>query len=340
MLRQPSCGEIVNQSECCRFDMCWSGALKDPMAALPIRKGLNVWSSSQALRRAIHAKMCDQQHQHRQIAGSTKVGGARIAMSSFTENCPRKFARQVAKVILHDVSKECPTYAIRDQPDTPTTDEHPTKNRRLGSKMSRAVEQRFSETTWQRVMSLADQTAPRVGALVLESGELVQQVQKMCHDHMVHHVVFRRGTDRYPGPTCQMPPGTAPLRRRICIWRRHEDINIDEEWEPWEKLTYKGLRRKGIAARVSLTLFAKAKYVVGQPMPMPAASSQELRSAEGLSNNIPNDQSLEVGIENPDAKRLRIMPPEVPATQSASFDIDRDLVDLAANKHGSQVCHT
>ena len=111
-------------------------------------------------------------------------------------------------------------------------------------------------------------------------------------------------------------------------------INIDEEWEPWEKLTYKGLRRKGIAARVSLTLFAKAKYVVGQPMPMPAASSQELRSAEGLSNNVPNDQSLEVGIENPDAKRLRIMLPEVPATQSASFDIDRDLVDLAANKHG------
>ena len=153
------------------------------------------------------------------------MGDARIAMSSLTENYSRKFAGQVAKVILHDVSKECTTYAIRDQPDTPTADEHPTKNRRLGSKMSRAaIEIRFSETNWPRVMSLADHTAPCIGAVVLESGVLVQHVQKMCPDHIVHHVVLCRGTDRYPGPTCHMPPGTAPLRRRICIRRRHEDI--------------------------------------------------------------------------------------------------------------------
>lgn len=135
MLKLPSCGEIVGQSECCRFDMCRLAALKDPMTALPIRKRLNVRSS---LRKAIHGKMCDKQHEHRRIAGSTKVGDARSAMSSLTENYSRKFAGQVAKVILHDVSKECPTYAIRDQPDTPTADEHPTKNRRLGSKMSAA----------------------------------------------------------------------------------------------------------------------------------------------------------------------------------------------------------
>ena len=56
-----------------------------------------------------------------------------------------------------------------------------------------------------------------------------------------------------------MPKGVAPRRRRICIRRRHEDIDVDGEWEAWERLSYKGLRRKGVPARVSLTIFASAK---------------------------------------------------------------------------------
>ena len=289
MLKLPSCGEIMHQTECCQFDLCRLGGLKDPLTSLPIRKRLQVQSTSQALHREVHGKTCNQKHEHKQIAGSTMVGRNRMAMTAFTENYPKKFARQIAKIILYDVSKECPTYAIRDQPDTPTENEHPTKNRRLGNKMSRTeIEQRFGETTWRHVMSLADHAAPRVGNVVLESGEIIQQVQKLCPSHVIHHVVLCRGTDRYQGPTCQMPPGTAPLRRRICIRRRHEDIHIDNEWESWEKFTYKGLRCKGEAARVSLTVFASAKHVIGQTEPddVPAVANPRTQP-ENSNVNLP-----------------------------------------------------
>ena len=56
-----------------------------------------------------------------------------------------------------------------------------------------------------------------------------------------------------------MFPGDGPLRRMICIRRHTGGIHIDEEWEAWERLTYKGLRRKAVAARLSLTVFARAK---------------------------------------------------------------------------------
>ena len=56
-----------------------------------------------------------------------------------------------------------------------------------------------------------------------------------------------------------MRPGDAPLRRRVCIRRRFEDIQVDSEREPWERLSQRGLRRKGVAARVSINIFAAVK---------------------------------------------------------------------------------
>lgn len=110
MLKRPSCSEIVQQTHGCRFDLCKLGALKDPETSLPICKRLHVRTTSQALHLSIHGKLCDGLHDHRQIAGSTHVNGKRVLMSTFTENYPKKFARQVAKVLIHDKTR--PTYAI------------------------------------------------------------------------------------------------------------------------------------------------------------------------------------------------------------------------------------
>lgn len=74
--------------------------------------------------------------------------------------------------------------------------------------------------------------------------------------------------------------------------------------------------------------------MVGQPVSIHATSSQEFRTAPKDSEiNVPDDRSLEAGIEAPDAKRPRMVPPEMPLTQRADADIDRNIVNLAAHKH-------
>ena len=230
MLIQECLREIRENTEVCRFDLCRVGSLCDPISAMPIRKRLSVCTTSQAVHRAIHGKWCNQNHEHKQIAGSTKVGNQRMPLSSFTEHYPRKFARQLAKIMLYDKGQEVPIYAVRSGGAPNDVESHPTKKRRLGQKLSpEEIARRFARVNWQTAMDMANQMAPRVGPLVIESGPLIQVVQKLCPDHTVVHVVLCRGTDRYMGPTKAMTPGSAPLRRRICIRRRHEDLAVDSE---------------------------------------------------------------------------------------------------------------
>lgn len=253
MLKVPCMQELLESLSLCQFDLCRLGNLKEPQSGIPIRKRLVVGTSSQALHRFLHGKLCRQEHQHYPIAGSTTWNNQSMPLSKFTECYPRRFARQIARVILGDRNKESPIYVNES--------EHPAKKRRLGEKTSAAtIERMFPNINWQTALSLADRTAPRVGVMVIEDGELINMVQKLCPKHTVKHLVLCRGTDRYTGPSKRVYQGEAPLRLRTCIRRRFEDIQVDEEWEAWERLTYKGLRRKGTPARVSMTVFASVRH--------------------------------------------------------------------------------
>ena len=214
-------------------------------------------------------------------------------------------------------------------------DEHPTKKRRLLSKLSPSEIAR-KLVSWQTVMAFADRTALRVGTQIVDPGELDELVQKMCPQHNVHHVVLCGGTDRYTGQIQKLFPGSAPLRRRICISRRHEDVVVDEEWEPWEKLTFKGLRRKGVAARVSLMIFASAKHVVGQHSESSEAPETS-RQVPDMSAEGHQRRPLENGSDSPEAKKARLMSPMMapaPDTQAPMDEMDRQVIDLASQRHG------
>lgn len=77
-------------------------------------------------------------------------------------------------------------------------------------------------------MRCADQLAPRVGTHVIEQGDLMELLQKLCLHHDIRHVVLCRGTNRYVGPCKHVPKGYAPLRRQICIQRKTEEIHTDD----------------------------------------------------------------------------------------------------------------
>ena len=97
---------------------------------------------------------------------------------------------------------------------------------------AQAIAERFASVSWHSIMSLADRVAPRVGTMVVDSGQLLQDVQQQCPDHRIRHLVLCRGTDRYVGPNKTMFPGEAPLRHMICIRRKIGDVQVDKDWEP------------------------------------------------------------------------------------------------------------
>ena len=335
MLQLQPLSEIGEHTRLCRFDLCRMGNLTDPESAMPIRKRLNVATTSDPLARAIHGKLCNSDHEHRQIAGSIKHEGKRMSLSTFTEKYPAKFARQVVKILLYEVPKEKPVFAMDDPPSQENNNEHPTKKRRLMSKLSpQAIAQRFADASWQTVMRRANVMAPRVGPLVIDTGEIIHEISMLCPEHEIKHVVLCRGTDRYPDPTRNVPPGSAPLRKRICIRRKHEDVVVDDEWEPWEKLTFKGLRRKGTPARVSLTIFAKAKTVVGQEIPV----SEHVPVQSQSSADVRAVRSAEFEGSEPEPKRPRTYEPMDVAQRVSEPEktesIDRHVIDLASQKHG------
>ena len=80
--------------------MCRVGELTCPETNKLIQKEMAVRTTSQEMYASLHGRVCRRDHEHRPIAGSVTTPLGRITVSSYTENYPRKFARQVAKVML------------------------------------------------------------------------------------------------------------------------------------------------------------------------------------------------------------------------------------------------
>ena len=318
----PGMQEVLNHTHCCRFDMCEVGQLRDPLTNQSLRKRMEVLSTSNDLFRSLHKRFCSGNHDHQHIAGQTMVDGIRFSLSKFTEEYPSRFARQVARCICHEQSQ--PMLVSRLESPKMSTEDHPTKKRRLAQKTdAETIAKKFPSVNWQTVMKLADSTARRVGTMVIDNGPLLEQVQEMCPQHEIKHLVLCRGTDRYVGPNKTMYPGDAPLRRMICIRRKVEGLYVDEEWEAWERLTYKGLRRKAVAARLSLTMFARPRVI---PVPTAEPSADTAIPAARV-------HGLERP-ESPSSKRHRRQEPSSHAeTPPVPFHHESTPHDMNSNLH-------
>ena len=88
----------------------------------------------------------------------------------------------------------------------------------------------------------------------------------------MQHAVLCRGTDRMLGPNKRLVPGEAPFRKMACIRRRFEDNFVENEWESWERLSYRKLRRNCAPARCNVTVFARPRHNPLQEVPNPAES--------------------------------------------------------------------
>ena len=325
--------EILSNTSRCSFDLCVVGHLKDPTNALPIRKRLTVQTTSAALHSNLHGQWCPGSHIHQTIAGQIKTKEGLMNRSKFTERYPARFARQIVKVLIHEKPWEKPVYTVDSIVDPANV--HPTKKRRLGQKMSpEDITTQFQRVDWQTIMKAVDQTAPRVGIQCRSQDALCDMVQQLCPKHNIHHLVICRGTDRYVGPNQVMQPGVAPFRRRVCIRRRMEDIVVDPEWEQWERLTYRGLRRQGVPARVSLTIFASLKVPADSSL-VPPESPESKRSNEDSSILQPEKRIRVDDLKESSLTRVesnQAVPSETSSHETS--DNPRTIVDLVGQKHG------
>ena len=324
MMKVPGTQSITENSHRCCFDMCKMGDLRDPQTQDFIRKRMIVLTSSSELFRGLHGKLCSSQHVHRQIAGSTVNQGKHIPLSQYTEMYPRKFARQVVKYLQHDRSK--PEFVLA------TEDDHPTKRRRLGNKLSpAAIEQRFPDVNWQTVMTQADQLAPRVGTKVIDTGTLMENTQKLCPSHEIKHIVLCRGMDRYVGPNCNIPRGSAPLRRLISFQRKTNELYVDTEWESWEHLAYRGLRRKCVSSRVGMTIFAIAKMPHTETPGKPSADvTIPIRERPG-DTECPSQKKARIDFPGEPSTLKEI---ENPVTSEVPLPSQKEVIDWTSQKHG------
>ena len=111
-----------------------------------------------------------------------------------------------------------------------------------------------------------------------------------------------------------------------CIRRRFEDNFVENDWESWERLSYRKLRRNCTPARCSVTVFARPRYNPLQEVPNPAESGAKRASTDPT------------GTE-PEGKRLRPLGEE----WNRSSDIEdktetspevRETIDPVSQKHG------
>jgi hypothetical protein len=113
MLKLPYLSDIHQATLAVDFDMCTAGNLVDPQNGKHIKKGTAVLTTSPRVAESLKNKKCMGQHEHQVIEGSTVRDKQIINRSVFSESYPRKFARDMAKVLCKlQYPKECPVQSM------------------------------------------------------------------------------------------------------------------------------------------------------------------------------------------------------------------------------------
>lgn len=293
MFRLPMMQEVFAYTKMIECDLCEVGDLKDPETQLPIKKSLLICTTSQRMYDMFHGRKCRHQHHHQPIEGSVKWKGERIARSRFTENYPRKFARQIALLWKHPrVPREKPfsDFALvttrGDDAESPPSkrqriraappkaphlidiSEMPCVKRRKLEKQpdqtsqhSEIVQQVFTD-----ICRKVDEKTPRVGKRRFDStDEIIQDLQKWFPEKQIKCAITCRGTDRLQGPPANLNSSEAPWRKTIFVHRTTGKILITRDWEEWGVLPKRQLIRTGCPARLSITVFAHNPVATPQP---------------------------------------------------------------------------
>ena len=216
---------------------------------------------------------------------STDPLQGRITVSSYTENYPRKFARQVAKVMLKMKHEPWVTALVTRGTDQPS-EESASKRIRVSSPMQKSqggrlpptpLEQLSTECTRRRIdgktaellsMNMSPQSQleeiikdiqpmlPRVGKTFVTNPQILERLQKMFPEKEIKRVQACKGSDRTLPPPRDLVKNEAPYRRAIIVSRIGGAIQVEKDWEYWQDLSHRQQVRPAHPARVNITMYA------------------------------------------------------------------------------------
>ena len=327
-LEQPQGSDLVYQKEmssivkyCLRVlcDMCVAGSLRHPENQMALRKRTQVFTTSEIMARMLEQQQCVGQHVHVPIEGSCKPRGfPRMPLTRYTELYTRTFAGKLCRTILasaqvqekslgnaamtNHVTETAPCW--HDDPLL-TTDEHPTKRRRMTVKGNPSTDASAVADPAERSHKLAgvltefDRVVPRVGKICVTEGPLMQLVQNMFPQHQIVAIDACRGINRKRQCPVRIPKNEAPLRKELGK-RRGDLSNFEEpEWEAWEQLSQRQLIRATTPSRLLLTLFAR-----------------KLRPGELQETATPEVEMPQASLNNPETENTSLEGERADGTQS------------------------
>ncbi len=303
MLYQPELENIYDKLIWSRCDQCVAGNLIHPTTGHPIKKSMQILSTSKIVACTLEKLKCKGNHQHTLIEGSTKIGDQRYSVSSITELYTATFAKRVCRAMQasqitsekqHQMSIPV-CHAEEDVEDG----ERDSKRRRLEVKQARPrsfepdpstvpepVEKPADIPTppsLQEIMQNALKVAPRVGKIIIEDGDLFNQFRSVFPEKQIRVIELCKGVDRYRKPPINLMPGEAPLRRSIGLDREKLNLFDTQAWEEWEQKSVRKLCSKSVPARLLVTMFAKEN-------PGPGLSDIQTEKQSAESRKRPGDE--------------------------------------------------
>ena len=277
MLYQGELEEIYQQCIWSKCDQCVAGNLIHPSTRKPMKKSMQILTTSKILACTLEKLKCQGDHDHSVIAGSTKIGNMKCSVSSITELYTATFAKRVCRAMQASQRTferqhltTLPVFHSQEE-----TGEHDPKRRRLEVKQGRPRSYEpdpssllepvetpaddLAHPTLEDLLQNALKEAPRVGKTILENGTLFKQFESVFPEKAIRVIELCKGVDRYRKPPINLMPEEAPLRRSIGLDRDKLTMFDTQAWECWEKQSKRSLCSKSPPARLLVTLFAKER---------------------------------------------------------------------------------
>ena len=143
--------------------------------------------------------------------------------------------------------------------------------------------------------------APRVGKVVLERGELFEELQMLFPEYRIRVVELCKGTDRLRRPPVRLIPEEAPWRLSLGL-HRHQLEPVDlGPWMQWQDLSNRQLCSKSPPLRLLISVFAQ--QVMSKSSEEKVAIRQRI---ESMSPVIPGETPMEShGVGKSETSRVK-----------------------------------
>ena len=115
------------------------------------------------------------------------------------------------------------------------------------------------QTQLETMIQNVEKQTPRVGKVVFQQGDIFNQVQQFFPDMHVKVIEACRGVDRKRELPIPAPSQLLPYRRTFGRDRKQQQVYCEPEWERWDTLSKRQIRRKGVPSKIAITVFAARK---------------------------------------------------------------------------------